>query len=368
MRNRKVVIINDQVLDAAGTVILNLDFSNPITRLIIGVKGKMGNASNTNNPRIERYVSKVEIVDGSDVLFSMSMVQLCALQFYSGNGLPYHSITCHSYTDGNRIWASIYFGRDDSDNEWMFDPKRFVNPQLKITYAFTENAANWTDNGQKLTVTAMIAENPNREASGFLMAKEVYSWLSAAAGDETVDLPRDYIYRLMLLQAYDMTTPLYGQISNVKISCDMDRFVPLNEEMRDIHYENFSKYGMQVVNTEAIGDGGTDPLILYHPFYHSYGGDISSWAGVADVAIENVYSGYNGAHDTGGGFIGANERAIANCHGLDYQACDVIRFGNLKDIEEFLDPTPYKSVRMILTEAGAAALRNAVILQQVRNY
>jgi len=368
MRNRKVVLIDDQVLDAAGTVILNLDFSNPITRLIIGVKGKQGNTTNTNNPRIERYVTKVEIVDGSDVLFSMSMAQLCALQFYSGNGLPYHSITCNTYTDGNRIWASIYFGRDDSDNEWMLDPKRFVNPQLKITYAFTEAAANWTDNGQKLTVTAMIAENPNREAAGFLMSKEVYSWLSAASGDETIDLPRDYIYRLALLQSYDMTTPLYGQISKVKISCDMDRFVPLNEDMRDIHYENFAKYGMQVVSTEAIGTGAVDPLKLYHPFFHSYGGDISSWDGTADVAIEDVYSGYNGAHDTGGGAIGAGERANHIAHGLDYQACDVLRFGNLRDIEEFLDPTPYKSVRAIITEAGAASLRNAMLLQQVRNY
>lgn len=368
MRNRKVVMINDQVLDAAGTVILNLDFSNPITRIIIGIKGKMGNATNTNNPRIERYVSKVEVVDGSDVLFSMSMVQLCALQFYSLNGLPYHSITCHSYTDGNRIWASICFGRDDSDNEWMLDPKRFVNPQLKITYAFTENAANWTDNGQNLTVAAMIAENPNREPAGFLMSKEVYSWLSAASGDETIDLPRDYLYRLMLLQSYDATTPIYGQISQVKLSCDMDRFVPLNDGLRDIHYENFAKYGMQLIHSEAIGDGSTDPLKVYHPFWHTYGGDVSSWDGTADVAIEDVYSGYDGVHDTAGGAVGANERIDHMCHGLDYQACDVIRFGNLRDIEEFLDPTPYKSVRAILTEAGSASLRNAVLLQQVRPY
>lgn len=368
MRNRKQVICNDKVLAASGTEIINLDFSNPISRLIIGLKGRKGNASNTNNPRIERYISKVEIVDGSDVLFSMSGTQLCALQFYGGNGLPYHSITCHSYVDGNRIWASIFFGRDISDNEWALDPKKFVNPQLKITYAFTIAAASWTINAQKLTVIAEVIENPVTEPMGFLMSKQIYNWVSAASGDETIDMPRDYLYRLIMLQSYDCTTPLYGQITKTKISCDIDRFVPLNEDNRDIHYDNFAKYGMQVVNTEAIGDGATDPLKLYHPFWHSYGGDLNSWAGVADVAIENVYSGYNGGHDTAGGFIGANERANHNAHGLDYQACDVIRFGNLRDVQEFLDPTSYQSVRLILTEAGAAALQNYVVLQQLRPY
>ena len=368
MRNRKVVIQDDKVLDASGTTIINLDFSNPISRLIIGVKGQRYARTNTNNPRVERYITKVEVVDGSEVLFSMSMEQLCALQFYALNGLPYHSITCHSYVDGNRIWASICFGRDDSDNELLFDPKRFVNPQLKITYAFTEGAAHWTDNGQKLTVAAIVVENPTQEPLGFFMSKQIYAWTSAASGDHTIDMPRDYPYRLILLTSRDATTPIYGQISHVKISCDIDRFVPLDEDMRDIHYENFAKYGMQICPTEAIGDGSDDPLKLYHPFAHSYGGDVASWAGTADIAIEDVYSGYNGAHDTGGGAIGDGERCDHNAHGLDYQFCDALRFGNLKDFGEFLDPVSFAAVRLVLTEAGAASLANSVVLQQLKRY
>lgn len=368
MRCRKVDMINDQVLDASGTVILNIDFSNPIICFYIGLKGRKGNASNTNNPRVERYVSKVEIVDGSDVCFSMNMEELAALQFYTLHGLPYHSITCHSYVDGNRIWAKISFGKDDSDNEWMFDPSKFVNPQLKVTYAFTEAAAHWTDNGQKLTVAALVCESPSVNPVAFLMAKKIYSFVSAASGDVTIDMPRDYPYRAILLESHDATTPIYGQIEHAKISCDIDRFIPLDGDMRDIHYENFCKYGMQICPGEAIGDGGTDPLKLYHPFAHSYGGDVASWAGTADIAIENVYSGYNGAHDTGGGFIGANERVDYNAHGLDYQFCDVLRFGSLKDAEEFFSPLDFQSVRLILTETGAAALINSVILQQLRSY
>lgn len=368
MRNRKVCLVHDQVLDASGTEIYNLDFSHPILAIILGLKGRRYDRSNTNNPRIERYVSKVEVVDGSDVLFSMTMEQLCALQFYALNGLPYHSITCHTYVDGNRIWARIQFGRDNSDNEFMLDPKRFVNPQLKVTYAFTESAAHWTADAQKLTVDALLCENPTREAAGFFMAKNIYEWLSAASGDHTIDMPRDYPWRLLLMQSRDATTPFYGQISKIKISCDIDRFVPFNEYARDNHYENFAKYGMQVLHTESIGDGSTDPLKLYHPFAHTYGGVTSSWAGVGDVATENVYSGYDGAHDTGGGYVGDAERIDHICHGLDYQFCDVVRFGNLLDTEEFLDPTGFKSVRLILTEAGAASLHNHVVLQQVRPY
>jgi len=58
------------VLDPSGTRIFNLDFSNPIMALMIGIKGRRYDLSDTYNCLIPRAISKIEVVDGSDVYFN----------------------------------------------------------------------------------------------------------------------------------------------------------------------------------------------------------------------------------------------------------------------------------------------------------
>lgn len=368
MRNRKVYLVEDEVLDASGTRIFNLDFTNPLVALFVTFEGKKFDMSDTRNPIIPREVAKIEIVDGSDVLFSMTMEEAMALQLYGGGKQPYMQYSNNSISGRCIAAVKIAFGRDDSDQEWMLDLKRFVNPQLKITYAFTEGAGYWTDSYQKLTVHALVSENPIREAMGFLMGKQIYSWAKATSGDETIDMPRDYSYRLLLVRVKDSDTPTFEEITKLKLSCDIDRFVPVNITMQDLAHENAERYGLLIQQGEVIGDGSDQNIEAYNPFAWNWGASIECWNSGDLAVVKRPYSGRTTIARTSGAALTANQRALVTHRGYEYMWCEPLPFGNLRDPEEFFDPTTFQTVRLILTQAQTNAAASAIVLQQLRPY
>ena len=368
MRNRKVYLVEDEVLDASGTRIFNLDFSNPLVALFVTVEGKKFDHSDTENPIIARYISKIEIVDGSDVLFSMNMEEAMALQLYASGKQPFMSYSNNSISGRCTASVKLAFGRDDSDQEWMLDCKKFVNPQLKVTYAFTEGAGYWTDNYQKMTVHALVCENPLGDAMGFLMGKQIYTWAKAASGDETIDMPRDYAYRAMLIRVKDSDTPTYAEISKIKLSCDIDRFVPVNITTQDLFFENCVRYGLLSQQMETVGYGNDANIKAHSPFANNWGGSIQCWNSGDVAVIKRPYSGYSTIARTSGAALTAGQRAIVTHMGYEYHWCEPVPFGNLRDPEEFFDPVAFQTVRLILTQAQTAACSSAVVLQQLRPY
>ena len=368
MRNRKVVIVDQETLDPSGTRIFNLDFSNPIVALVVLAEGKRYDNSDTNSPIISRGVSKIEVVDGSDVLHSMTMEEAMAMQLYTTKKKPFETCLQGTYAECE-AQVKIAFGRDDSDQEWMLDPKRFINPQLKITYSFPEEAASWGVDNQKLSVAAILCENPLRDPTAFLMGKQIYTWTKAASGDETIDLPRDYPYRLMLMRCKDSLTPTWAEFTNLKISCDMDRFVPVNERMEDISRLNMSDIGFVFFQNTAIGDGADTAIKNYNPFAWNWGACIESWNYGALAVVMRPYSGYTTCgKDSTPTALTASQRAIMTHRGWNYNWCEGYPFGNLRDPEEFFDPITFKSVRAIITQGQAAGYSSSIVLQQLRNY
>jgi len=366
MKNREVYLSEDEALVAAATRIWNLDFSNPIVALDIEVKGVFFADGMTYNPLMSRCVTKIEVVDGSDVLFSMDMREAQALQYYSKNGLPEIVMNCQE--DGiNRSHVKIHFGRDDSDNEWMLDPAKFVNPQLKITYALPITVAGgWKDGNQTISVKGLICENPVTAPVGFLMGKEIYEWASAA-GDETIDMPRDYLYRLMILRCYDTNYGLHTQMSKIKMSCDIDRFVPFNIDGRDLRLKEVEEYGTGLFHCKTECDGAA-LCYCWNPWGNVRMGSVGSPTATNAPVIIGFSPRRINVRNASGAEIGDNEEIETLAHGMNLNDCCPYSFGNLRDAQEFLDPTPYKSVRLIVTQGGTADLLQGIVLQQVRIY
>lgn len=375
MRVRKSYIVEDQVLDASGTVIKDLDFSDPITEIIVGVRGKKHDHANID-PLISRNISKIEVVDGTDVLFSMNMELAQALQLYTTRRMPFIEMTCNHYGINN-AQVRLAFGRNRSDNEWALDPTKHVNPQIRVTYAFEEGAGFWKDNEQKLTIAALLSENPPRRPSAFLMAKEFYSWTKATSGDETIDMDRTHPYRMLLWSIKDCRNEIYDELTKIKISCDMDKFIPVNETMEDLFWENANWTGLLFQQTEAMGDGATTDVKAWYPFARNRGGTIESWDLGAGICVKRPYSGYI----TVDGFAAAHAhdlpsleamkdgtRAIVNGRGWEFNYTEHVRFGNLDDPEEFFDPRDFKSARLIFTQGGSQELVSRVVSQQLRPY
>ncbi len=376
MQLRTTTIVSDESINDSGTAIYDLDFSSPVRALIIGFYGKRFDHSDTNDPMLLEGIDKIEVVDGSDVLYSTDGTNCGAVQLYHTGKRPFLAYTANS-TSTNRQQVKILFGRDEGDAEYGLDTLRFTNPQLKITHSFTESAGNWADNQQTVTVQAVLAEGAPKP-KGFFMTKEVYSFSKSTSGDETIDMPRDYPYRFITMQVKDAGTPIYAEFTQTKISCNFDEFVPIDVVTEDLAWDNINRYGMQYVQHEAIGDGSDTDIKSYNQMSWNWGAWVNSWNSGQDCEIKRPYSGYStlGRHtcpDSSGAdftdtYLESRQRAICTHYGWELFESEVIPFGNIDNSTDWFDPRPWKSVRLILTQAQTDAKISKIVLQQVRPY
>ena len=366
MRLRKTYLVEDVTTTTSGTKIYDLDFTDPIAAIYLDFIGQRFDNSDTNRPYLLESISKIEIVDGSDVIYSTTGTECAAVQLYHTGKMPFMAISANNAAAYNRMQVKILFGGDENDNEFALDCRKFTNPQLKITHAYAESAANWKASGQTLTVQVLIAEGAPAPR-GFFMTKEIYTWTKATTGDETIDMPRDYPYRFIVLQATHCATPVYAEFSKVKISCNFDEFVPINETTEDLAHDNWSIYGMLTQQVEAIGDGTDTDIKAYYPFAWNWGGDIQCWNSGDLAVVKRPYSGYITLGRTSTTALTSSQRALVTGIGWELFDTEVIPFGNLWDAPHWFDPKPWKSVRLILTQAQTA-VASAIVLQQVRPY
>ncbi len=376
MRLRKASIVSDTSINDTGTKIFDLDFTDPVRALIIGFYGKRYDNSDTNDPMLLEDIDKIEVVDGSDVIFSCTGTEAGAVQLYHTGKKPFIAYTANSFST-NRVQVKLLFGKSEADDEYGLDLVRFTNPQLKITHSFAESAGNWADDKQTVTVQALIAEGAPRP-KGFFMTKNIYSFTKGTSGEETIDMPRDYPYRFIQMQVKDAATPVFAELSNVKISCNFDEFVPIDEITEDLAWDNIARYGMQYVQHEAIGDGSDTDIKTYNQLSWNWGAWTNSWNTGQDAVIKRPYSGYStlGRHtcpDSSGAdftdtYLESGQRVLSTHYGWELFESEVIPFGNLNEPEEWFDPRPWKSVRLILTQAQTDALTTNIVVQQVRMY
>ena len=368
MRNREVYLFEDETMGVAATRIVNLDFSNPVVALDFHCRGKRTDEDQAQKQYLmSEGVTKIEIVDGSDVLFSMDMREAMGLQRYANNEVP--KMLIDVVTNGMQdAHVKIRFGRDDSDQEWMLDPRKFVNPQVKITYNMPVGALGYVAGQQTMTLKATVCENAISDPVGFLMSKHIYQWAKGTTGDETIDMPRDFLYRLLMLRVYDGVFSTHSEFSRWKLSCDIDRFVPFEIAGDDLGFKERERYGLGSQVSGSMGDAPRQNWI-WHPFGLSqgmamfgcgsglglYNRGSSPWRNLPslpnDASIEN------------------NRYTEWNCFGYEFNNCLPYPFGNLVDAQEFFDPTSYKSVRLMITQANHGdGLDSGVVLQQVRPY
>jgi hypothetical protein len=197
MNHRNSVLLTPKDVGASGTEIVDLNFPDVISRLTIAF-----NAVNPGSITIQEVaaanVPKIEIVDGSDVLFSLTGMQAHALDFFD-TGRQYSCGGSYVATWGLVAYLTINFGRWLFDKELGFDPKKFTNPQLKITYDEDVAVASCVSN--TLGVMADMFDEAEAKPVGFLMNKEQFSYTPVAGATETIELPVDYPYRKLIVQA-----------------------------------------------------------------------------------------------------------------------------------------------------------------------
>ena len=359
MNYRTTKLLAEKSLTTTGTHTIDLNIKDIISRIIIAWRVSMSGYG--MDSYAYRDITKIELVDGSDVLHSMNGGENQALCIYDRK--------CPTMNHGQYVNAAsayttfgIDFGRFLHDPELALDPSKFRNLQLKITYDVdvmdTGNTTGY------LEVLADCFDEKMVSPVGFLMAKEHYSWsLSAAGAYEYIDLPTDHPIRKMLIRGYKVSREPWYQVIEARLDEDNEKRIPFDWDLEDYH--RIMKGVWTPVEEPFYGYADTSGT------YHYYLTPTDYFA----VLIGHILGGTVQGAPTGvtpGGDVTLNAGTAGNFHGVARgylpNHCFEFPFGDPLDMADWYDVTRVGSLRLRLKSGTGTSGDVGVVLQQLRRY
>lgn len=366
LKTRDAVLSYQEIQSSdKSTKTIDLDIVDPVSALGFEFEATNGTTNNKANP-LPFVVTKIEIVDGSDVLAGLSFPQMQALKFYKDGKQPQLRET-EDASSVQVMGTSLLFGRRLWDKDYALDLTKFGNPQLKISWDLTNiravNAATAFATGTfKLSAWAKVMEG--QPAPGkYLMQKEIESWTGATSGDKRHVLPVDHPYRMLMLRLYSRGSDVDECITKLRLTCDTDKFIPFERFTKQLDAEMAQLFGNVLVWKKLSAGHGTTvwfevnkepqlnmqvPVLGYNA---SYGW---CWSGNAALLVANA----SGSADTTERRIDALIEGHALHHTLP------IPMGDLDKPDTWFDPSGYKKIELVATEAVASV--NSIVAEQVR--
>lgn len=362
MNYRLATIMPVKTVDDSGTQIIDINLADPISQIVIKHDPVQGNpVAAIAHPCAT--ITKIELLDGSDVLFSLNGHEALAAAFYHRHKEPiriYWQLAGFS----QNLTYFLNFGRYLYDPRFALDPKKFTNLQLKITY--DEDAADTNGTTSTMAVLAHLFDDKVVEPEGFLMHKELKDYALAANTHEYTDLPTDYPYRKLFARIQKLGTGIEFCFNNIKLSEDNDKKVPLNHSITDVLYSivaNAPLYKEWII-CEGIAAG---TYIFNTPTYWpTFSATV--WSDSISATDMAVYQG------DGGRAIVYQDPAVRNvqvlCQGWCPHSVIEIPFGLQDDPDDWYDVTKLGSLVLDIQSAGSVDSGDncQIFLQQLRKY
>jgi len=369
MKTRDAVLDYQLTCKDTETYKKDLDLVEPISALEIEVQCTNGATSNIGN-FISDIVTKIEVVDGSEVLHNLNMSQLEAMHFLKLGRMP--AIFPSEWPSGvQRHNVLLMFGRHLWDREYAFNAKAFTNPQLKITFNKAAiRAANGTgflsgDNILLTTVAKVFKDVP--APAQFLMAKQIENFTGASSGEKRVEFPLDYLYRLILCRFWREGYDIDELITDIKLTCDVDAFIPFNRKTKQLDAAALALFGIGEIKHDLFMGHGDSRRLIFNkePFCTPYAQApgtprmfnlTAQWS--SQLSEVEVY-----AHD---GTLDTTDRKVTMWeHGHAPHATLPIIFGRPNMPEDWFDPKAYKKIELVLTQAIGTSVCE-IAAEQVR--
>lgn len=368
MRTRDAVIEYQKTLDDNGTLIKDLDIVDPVSALYLEFEATNGTTSNKGN-FISDVITKIEIVDGSQVLYGVNLSQLEALHQYKLGKTP--TMFPSEWASGiQRHGCLLMFGRHLWDREYAQDFTRYRNPQLKITSNLAAVRAVAADTAfatgtLKGTIVAKVMEDATKPGK-YLRAKEIDSFTSAASGDKRVELVYDYPYRLLLLRAFIQQSDIDEVITDFKLTCDTDKFILFNRKVKQLDAEALALFGAGRLKHDIFCSHQDAVRIMFNkePDCRPYFG------GGATLAIIGINYQWSSElkldmYSDAGATLGTDEAVTVVEEGHALHATLPVAFGEMDKPDSWFDPKPFKKIEAVLTQAVDSAVCQVVLEQDV---
>lgn len=250
--HREVELLKKESIATAGTKTIDIGLPDPITA--IDVIWKKTNSNRTPIAHPGKIVSSIEVVDGADVLYSMNGQDAQALAYYQNGKVPGAMINFET-GQWSMQHARIHFGRYMFDDRYALHPKHFNNLQIKIAHNLALGGSTGTV--ADLSVYMHVFDERQIDPIGFLLSKEIYSFLPVANAWVYVDLPADYPIRSLMWGANECEDGPEYNLANIKIDEGNSKHVLLESETE--------RYMFQTA--------GRDPIWLEHVILKPAAGD-----------------------------------------------------------------------------------------------
>ena len=357
MKYRTATLLAEKNLSTSGTETINVDVQDPISALYFQFRTTYSTGARLL-PEPDVF-SKIELVDGSDVLLALSGSQMAALAFYEGH--KQINITASNLTSVTTTgFLRAYFGRKLWDTMLALDPTRFRNPQLKITYntALVEASATPV----YLRVGAECFDEKVISPVGFLQNKEFHSYTGGATTYEYIDLPTDLLLRKLFLQTKGFGISSGALLTSIKLSEDGDQKIPFDILTKDLMDKELAEFGRCHQYFAAYTSGASYPVWGAPCNVENFNGMNAS----SQVAVQAVTG-------TGGKFAfdasSATLQVLGELSGNLPFYVHCYPFGEQDDPDDWYDVSKIGSLRFIVySGASGASATYQTILQQLRRY
>ncbi len=355
MNYRIASILAPEAANTAGTKTLDINLADPISRIVIQFKGTNNGSVITAHPA--KMISKIEVVDGSDVLFSLSGTECQALNYYDKGKMPLEVVNyCNDIMA--IVTFELNFGRYLWDPVFAFDPKKFTNPQLKITHNMALGGS--VPDAGELAVFAHIFDEKEITPTGFLMNKEQYGYTLVAGATEHIDLATDYPYRKLLLQAMSTSLQPWQQYNQIKLDQDNGRKMIINDEKVSNLLKLIGEFPQFQEIIEAPTKNGTQTIPCAAGYERA--AVLTGMSADADAYLTQTY----------GGSIKVADSAAAVIDMIVSGFCPhntfCLPFGLQNEPEDWFKVEDIGSLRLSLKGGGSASGTCEVISQQIRSY
>jgi len=245
-----------------------------------------------------------------------------------------------------------------------FDPKKFRNPQLKIT--IDKDGGGMNTSQVVISVFARTFDQKEITPVGFLMNKEIKDYSLGAGTREYTDLPTDYPYRKLLLRSQKYGSGLEHCFDEIKLSEDNDKKIPLNHKIEEILHAitGYSKPYREWILTNAPTAGRYIYCTAgYWPCFSATG-----WTPAVPSHQASVYEGDGGRAKVYKTTDAQNIQILAM--GWCPHSTIEIPFGMQNEIDDWYDVTKLGSLRLNMKAGSGMSSSETcqVFLQQLRKY
>lgn len=358
MQYRQITLLPSKSYSADFVETVDVNTSDPLSEIQIMYKGL--NASSTPTEVPAKLITKVEIIDGSSVICALSGVQAEALHYWHHGKMP---VSAYNYVNDEYCWThfSIPFGRWLWDDALALDPKRFRNLQIRVTGDL--NGGGAAPDAGILEVVAHAFDDKKINPIGYLRAVQIAAYSLVSSAYETIDIPRDDIIKMIMIQSIARTKAPSEQFNEIKISEDAEKKVPIDQNTADLmkylmaDRDRLTQYIRAVVTTAGLD--------TYGPFTYE-----DNWMGTAD----NGAAGYVTLTQAFGGKANLNVSANANVaafqNGYAPHGSLAIPFGDPWVAEDWYDPRNLSALKLRI-KGGSSILASStceVVAQSMKRY